>query len=88
MVKKTDLKTTITDIGNKIPNIASLVTTAVLNTEVTEILVLVYLIIVVFFNTVEFNRLIKVAEEVLWVKLILKNVFDLGDKKREKKRKK
>lgn len=29
MVKKTDLKTTITDIGNKIPNIASLVTTAV-----------------------------------------------------------
>ena len=30
----------------------------------------------------------KVAEEVLWVKLILKNVFDLGDKKREKKRKK
>lgn len=43
IVKKTDLKTTITDIENKIPSIASLVTT-----EVTEILVLVYLIIVVF----------------------------------------
>ena len=37
LVKKTDHKTKITDIENKIPSVTGLVTTAALNTVVTKI---------------------------------------------------